>query len=91
MWRKRGRLLREADLTLDKAIDVCRASEITSSQAKVFNEEVEVHEIKTVKNANKDGGNNGYKTKPAPRDEQKERKVSEKKTLCKDVQITGPS
>lgn len=68
----RGRLLREADLTLDKAIDVCRASGITSSQVKVLNEEAEVHKIKTVKNANKDRGNDRYKRKPAPRDEQKE-------------------
>lgn len=45
----RGRLLREADLTLQKAIDICRASEITTNQLKAINEEVEVHKIRTVK------------------------------------------
>ena len=44
----RRRLLREADLTLEKAIDVCRANEITSSQVKMLNEEVEVHKIRPV-------------------------------------------
>lgn len=45
----RVRLLREADLTLQKAIDICRASKITSSEVKVLNEETEVHNIQTVK------------------------------------------
>lgn len=30
----RARLLREADLTLAKAVDICRANKITSSQVK---------------------------------------------------------
>lgn len=40
--------MKEADLTLAKAIHVCCASEITSSQVKMVNEEVEVHNIKSV-------------------------------------------
>lgn len=45
----RGRLLREADLTLDKAIDICRASEITTSQVKALAEEVDVNRLRTVR------------------------------------------
>lgn len=41
--------MREADLTLAHAIDVCRASEITSSEVKRLNKEVEVHKIKSVR------------------------------------------
>lgn len=62
--RVRSRLLGEADLTLEKAIDVCRASEITSSQVKVLNEEIEVHKIKTVKPAG--GGRRNRKEKKLP-------------------------
>lgn len=39
----RGRLLRKADLTLDKTIDMCRASEITTSQDKALTEKVEIN------------------------------------------------
>lgn len=42
----RRRLLREGDLTLDKAIDICRVSEITTSQVKTLIEEVEVHKLR---------------------------------------------
>lgn len=45
----RGRLLREADLTLDKAIDIFCASEITTSQVKALTEEVELNRIRTVR------------------------------------------
>lgn len=34
----RGRLLREPDLTLDKASDICRASEITTTQVRALTE-----------------------------------------------------
>lgn len=44
----RGRLLREADLTLEKAIDICCASEITSSQVKELTEKEEVNRFRTV-------------------------------------------
>lgn len=54
----RGRLLREADLTLGKAIDICRASEITSSQVKALTEEVEVNRIRATKpQSNKEKSN----------------------------------
>lgn len=39
----RLRLLKDADLTLGKAIDICRGSETTSSQVKVLNGEIDVH------------------------------------------------
>ena len=45
----RGRLLREGDLSLDKAIDICRASELTSTQVKALTEEVEMNTVKTVR------------------------------------------
>lgn len=45
----RARLLREADLSLARAIDVCRASEITSTQMKALHEEVEVHKLSITK------------------------------------------
>lgn len=45
----RGRLLREADLTLEKAIDICRASEITTTQIKALTEEVEMNRIRRVR------------------------------------------
>ncbi|CAJ1049307.1 uncharacterized protein K02A2.6-like [Xyrichtys novacula] len=45
----RGRLLREADLTLEKAVDICRASELTNTQVKALTEEVEMNAVKTVK------------------------------------------
>lgn len=41
----------EADLTLQKAVDVCRVSGITPSQVKVLNDEVEVHKMKMVETA----------------------------------------
>ena len=66
----RRRLLREADLTLEKAIDVCRANEITSSQVKMLNEEVEVHKIRPVNTAKTERAEKG-RTKPASQDEQK--------------------
>lgn len=43
----RGRLLREADRTPEKAIDICRASEITTSQVKAPTEEVEINRVRT--------------------------------------------
>lgn len=48
-------MLREADLTLVKALDVCRASELTSTQIKVLHEEVDVQKISTAR-ANKKYG-----------------------------------
>ncbi len=37
----RARLLREKDLTLEKCIDTCRASEMTTQQLKAIDGEVE--------------------------------------------------
>ncbi len=51
----RARLLREADLTLEKAIDTCRANEITSNQMKMLVEEVDVNKISSVRNIKKRG------------------------------------
>ncbi len=45
----RGRLLREPDLTLHKAIDICRASELSWSQLKSLQEEVEIPVNKVTK------------------------------------------
>lgn len=45
----RGRLLREADLSLEKAIDICRASEITTTQVKALTEDVEMNSVKSVR------------------------------------------
>lgn len=45
----RARLLRETDLTLKRAIDICRANEITSNQVKALKEEIEVNKIRSVK------------------------------------------
>lgn len=45
----RARLLREADLTMEKALDVCRASEITFTQMKALHDEVEVHKVSTAR------------------------------------------
>ena len=44
----RARLLREGDLTLQKAIDICRASELSSSQVKMLTHSAtaEVHAVK---------------------------------------------
>lgn len=44
----RARLLRETGLTLVKAIDICRANEMTVTQVKALNEEVEVSKIRSV-------------------------------------------
>ncbi|XP_067284600.1 uncharacterized protein [Pseudorasbora parva] len=38
----RARLLREPDLDLNKAVDICRASEVTKSQIKALHKETEV-------------------------------------------------
>lgn len=54
----RVRLLREAELTLVKALDVCRASELTSTQMKVLQEEVEVQKIRTAKTNRRCGSMN---------------------------------
>lgn len=54
----RARLLREADLTLVKALDVCRAIERTSTQMKVLQEEVEVQKIRTAKTNRRCGSMN---------------------------------
>ncbi len=51
----RARLLHEADLTLEKAIDTCRANEITSNQMKMLVEEVDVNKISSVRNIKKRG------------------------------------
>lgn len=45
----RGRLLREPDLTLNKAIDICRASELSQSQLKSLHEEFEIPVHKVTK------------------------------------------
>lgn len=96
----RGRPLREADLTLEKAIDICRACEITYSQVKALSEEVEVNRIIRVKSKD-----NKVEANPVNL-EQKETscfKHGEKKSLAigrtcksfqeksiyKDVKITG--
>ena len=39
----RARLLREAELTLEGCLYICRAAEISSKQLKVLNEEKAVH------------------------------------------------
>lgn len=67
----RVRLLREADLTMEKALDMCRASEIIFTQMKALHDEVEVHKVSTWK-ANKKGGSSA---KESP-------KTSEKKIDC---------
>lgn len=61
----RLRLLKDADLTLRKAIDICRGSEITSSQVKVLNEEIDVHKGIAVKT-------DTNQTQPLPNNEQKD-------------------
>lgn len=38
----RARLLREPDLTLTKAVDICRANEATQSHMKALNEESDI-------------------------------------------------
>ena len=45
----RERLLRESNLTLEKAVETCRAAETTRAQAKELrkDESAEVHEVKT--------------------------------------------
>lgn len=58
----RGRLLREADLTLDKAVDISRASEITTTQVKARTEEVEVNKLRVVRP--KDNKNTQKTAKP---------------------------
>ena len=47
----RARLLRETDLTLTKAVDICRASEVTQNHMKALHEEtdVAVNKIKVTK------------------------------------------
>lgn len=50
----KDRLLKETDLTLEKAIDICRASEITSSQMKALNDEVNVHKVESIKPKKRD-------------------------------------
>ncbi|XP_031334069.1 uncharacterized protein K02A2.6-like [Photinus pyralis] len=40
------RLLREADITLQKTIDFCRASEVSKNQSKVLQQEVDVSTVK---------------------------------------------
>ena len=42
----RARLLREAELTLEGCLDICRAAEISSAQLKVLNEEKTVHVVR---------------------------------------------
>ncbi len=51
----RARLLREADLTLEKTIDTCRANKITSNQMKKLVEEVDMNKISSVRNTKKRG------------------------------------
>ena len=50
----RARLLREAELTLEGCLDICRAAEIRSAQLKVLNEEKAVHVVRD------DALNRGY-------------------------------
>lgn len=66
----RARLLREPDLTLNKAVDICRANEATQSHMKVLNEEGDLAINKLAKaklqrkakaNENKDCGKCGNK------------------------------
>ena len=45
----RGILFREADLTRENTVDICRASEITTSQVKTLTEGVEMNRIQTVR------------------------------------------
>lgn len=45
----RARLLRETDLNLAKAVDICRANEITQSHLKVLHDEAEVEVNKITK------------------------------------------
>lgn len=45
----RGRLLREADLSLEKALNICHASEITTSQVKALSDEVDVNRLRAVR------------------------------------------
>lgn len=42
----RERLLREPDLNLKKAVDICRAAEVSKAQMKSFTEEEKVHAVK---------------------------------------------
>ena len=46
------KLLRESDLTLTKAINICRAIEISKDQSKILQNEAVVHEIKRVTQKN---------------------------------------
>ena len=50
----RARLLREAELTLEGCLDICRAAEISSEQLKGLNEEKAVHVVRD------DALNRGY-------------------------------
>lgn len=45
----RWRLLREADLTQEKAWDICRASEITTSQVKALTDKEEIKGLQPVR------------------------------------------
>lgn len=49
----KARLLRKADLTLNKALDMCRATEITLTQMKALHDKVEVHKTITAKASKK--------------------------------------
>ena len=56
----KARLLREKDLSLNKAFDVCKSTEITNKQLKSLqhkskqsNEELHLHVFKTCKNQEK--------------------------------------
>lgn len=49
----RRRLLREADLTQGKAWDICRTSEITTSQVKALTEEEEINRVQPVRQKDK--------------------------------------
>lgn len=69
-----ARLLRESDLTLSKAIDVCRANEVASNQVKVLNEEAEVNKIRSVGNRSK---NYKSKTKTVHPENKSRRKMAQ--------------
>lgn len=58
----RGCLLREPDLTLNKAIDICRASKLSRSQLKSLHEEVEIPVHKVTKQKQHDKKKNSGAT-----------------------------
>lgn len=58
----RARLLRETDLNLTKAVDICRASEVTQTHMKALHEEVDVAVNKIKMTKIKKAGSKQYET-----------------------------